>query len=198
MPESQRSGRTNDLLLTAGNSLADRSPIAVRSAWIVGVRGLWHDLEKFIDAEHSVQERPRGKDGSVIKRLGTCPHRQSERGRQNSEIYGGLVGVIAGRRGARPGWTPWSPNTDPIPPSAVPPYLQQKSCPCMCGWNGRARLQHGIRAWNRNGPLLHSLVAATDAKDPTAEDYLASGGMGLSSTSECSFSTCSKPPWRIS
>jgi hypothetical protein len=146
--------------------------------------GLWVSADfgktwKKIDARHWFKSVLARKDG-VLYASARVPADKSNVVAE-LETYGGLA--LVSPDGGRT-WT----DTSPIAP--IPPVTFLSTCGknpahvCASGVDARGyNMEYAPES--KKWTVTPSLVAATDPKDPTAEEYLASGGMGLSTSACC-------------
>jgi hypothetical protein len=147
--------------------------------------GLWMSADsgkiwRRVDATHWFKSVFARKDG-VLYASARIPSDKSNAVAE-LEIYGGspLVSTEGGKI--------WSDTTGPEPlPAVMSLFTCTKNPAHVCAGGVGTRLYNMEYApESKKWTVTPSFVAATDPKDTTAEEYLASGGMG-SSTSECCY-----------
>jgi hypothetical protein len=147
--------------------------------------GLWVSADfgktwKKIDARHWFKSVLARKDG-VLYASARVPADKSNVVAE-LETYGGLA--LVSPDGGRT-WMDTSP-IEPIPPVTFLSTCGKNPAHVCAGEMGTRGYPMEYAPESKKWTVTPSLVAATASKDPTAEDYLASGSMG-SSTSACCY-----------
>jgi hypothetical protein len=163
------------------------TPLADRSARCAIGLGLWMSADsgkiwKKVDATHWFKNVLARKDGTLYA-AARVPTDKSNVVAE-LEIYGGLALVSAD------GGKTWvdigGAGTDPIPLVTAFTTCSKNPAHVCAGGMGVREYNMEYAPESKNWTVTPSFVAATDAKNITAEEYLGSGGMG-SSTSECCY-----------
>jgi hypothetical protein len=151
--------------------------------------GLWMSADsgktwKKIDATHWFKSVLARKDGALYASARVPADKSTDRSHvvAELEIYGGLA--LVSTDGGKT-WLDIS-GTEPIPPVTFFATCSKNPAYVCAGGMGTPGYSMEYAPELKKWTVTPSLVAATDPKDPTAEEYLASGGMG-SSTSECCY-----------
>jgi hypothetical protein len=147
--------------------------------------GLWVSADsgktwKKVDATHWFKSVLARKDG-VLYASARVPTDKSNVVAE-LEIYGGLALVSAD--GGKT-WLDIS-GTERIPPVSFFSTCSKNPAHVCAGGMGTRGYNMEYAPESKKWTVTPSLIAATDPKDPTAEEYLASAGMG-SSTSGCCY-----------
>ena len=161
------------------------SPLTDRSDRCAVGFGLWVSADfgktwKKIDAKHWFKSVLARKDG-VLYASARVPADKSNVVAE-LETYGGLA--VVSPDGGRT-WMDTSP-IEPIPPVTFLSTCGKNPAHVCAGGMGARGYNMEYAPESKKWTVTPSLVAAPDPKDPSAEDYLASGGMG-SSTSACCY-----------
>jgi hypothetical protein len=149
--------------------------------------GLWTSADsgkiwKKVDATHWFKSVLARKDG-VLYASARVPTDKSNVVAE-LEVYGGLALVSAD--GGKTWLDIGGIGTDPIPLVTVFSSCSKNPTHVCAGGMGTRRYNMEYAPESKKWMVTPSFAASTDANDSTAEEYLASGGMG-SSTSECCY-----------
>jgi hypothetical protein len=163
------------------------SPLTDRSDRCAVGFGLWGSADsgktwKKVDAKHWFKSVFARKEG-VLYASARVPTDKSNVVVE-LEIYGGLALVSAD------GGKTWADisgiGTDPIPLVTFFSTCSKNPAHVCAGGMGTRGYNMEYAPESKRWTVTPSFAAASDPKDPTPEEYLASGGMG-SSTSECCY-----------
>jgi hypothetical protein len=151
--------------------------------------GLWVSADsgktwKKIDATHWFKSVFARKEGALYASARVPAEKSTDKSNlvPELEIYGGLA--LFSTDGGKT-WLDIS-GTEPIPPVTFFSTCSKNPTHVCAGGMGTRGYKMEYAPESKKWTVTPSLVAATDPKDPTVEEYLASGGMG-SSTSECCY-----------